>query len=92
MHSREGGLYIVSNTLMQIDNSLSTFGRFYCTTVYSDSTYDGTTNTCTVSINQTVCSDNEAKAQNYDQRFMEDFGDDYGKLQSNIPKCGKYLL
>ena len=81
--------YIVEHTVMSIKTSPNSFKSFYCNTVFGSNTFNNVTNMCEVT--QEMCTANAATAENYKQRFREDFGDYYSTLglESMLEKCGK---
>ena len=81
--------YIVEHTVMSIKTSPNSFKSFYCNTVFGSNTFNNVTNMCEVT--QEMCTANAATAENYKQRFWEDFGDYYSTLglESMLEKCGK---
>ena len=81
--------YIVDHAIMSIKTSPNSFKSFYCNTVFGSNTFNNVTNMCEVA--QEMCTANAATAENYKQRFREDFGDYYSTLalESMLEKCGK---
>ena len=80
--------YIVEHTIMAIQNEPNSFKKFYCDTVYGTGNFNNVTNTCEVT--QAMCTTNAATAENYKQRFREDFGDSYSTLETLLERCGNY--
>jgi hypothetical protein len=81
--------YIVNHTIMTIETSPDSFKSFYCSTVFGPNTFNTVRNTCEAT--QAVCTANAATAENYKQRFREDFGDYYSTLETLLEKCGNKL-
>jgi hypothetical protein len=80
--------YIVENTIMAIQDDPNSFKKFYCNTVYGHGSFNNVTNTCEMT--QEMCTANSAKAESYKQRFQEDFGDYYSRLETTLlEKCGE---
>ena len=81
--------YIVNTTISSIERSPNSFKSFYCSTVFGPNNFNNVTNTCEVT--QAVCTAKAATAENYKQRFQEDFGDYYNTLETMLEKCGKCM-
>ena len=76
--------YILQHTMSAIQDDPNSFKKFYCDTVYGNGNFNTVTKTCDV-----MCTANAAKAEKYEQRFREDFGDYYNTLETLIlEKCG----
>lgn len=78
--------YIIEHTTMAIQNDPNSFKKFYCDAVYGTGNFNNVTDMCEVT--QEVCTANAATAENYKQRFQEDFGDSYSTLETLLERCG----